>query len=127
MYIVPHMKVYMRSLYKWLKDWLNKSALRKAPTYVRTDPEEWHKCLLTYDSRPLILSPRSEEVGWVGDASSSFGIGILIGRNWACFELSQGWQTLHLLGGKRFRVWAETVTIHLGLLVVTKLRRVASE
>lgn len=30
-YLVPHMKAYMRSLYKWLKDWVNKAALRKTP------------------------------------------------------------------------------------------------
>lgn len=38
-YIVPHMKAYMRSFYKWLKDWVNLAALRKTPEYVRPDLE----------------------------------------------------------------------------------------
>lgn len=49
-YIVPHMKAYMRSFYKWLKDWVNKSALRKTPLYVKTDLKEWKTCLLTFNS-----------------------------------------------------------------------------
>lgn len=126
-YIVPHMKAYMRSFYKWLKDWVHKSALRKTPVYVRPDLEEWECCLQTFNSRPLIPSPDAEEVGWVGDASSSFGIGVLVGENWACFELVNGWQIRDLNGGKRSIAWAETVAIRLGLLVVNKLKKVAGE
>lgn len=90
-YIVPHMRAYMRSLYTWLKDWVNLAALQKTPEYVRPDLEEWRQCLLTFHTRPLIPLPKVVEVAWVGDASSSFGIGVLIGRNWACFQLVEGW------------------------------------
>lgn len=123
-YIVPHMKAYMRSFYKWLKDWVNKSALRKSPSYVKEDLEEWQRCLLTFNSRPLIPSPKAEETEWTGDASSSFGLGILIGENWACFELAQDWQTRGLQDGKRSIAWAETVAIRLGLLMLGKLKQV---
>lgn len=123
-YIVPHMKAYMRSFYKWLKDRVNKSALRKTPAYVRADLEEWQRCLLTFQKRPLIPSPKAEEVGCTGDASSSFGIGVLIQESWACFELVQDWPTRDLAEGKRSIAWAETVAIRLGLLVLGKLRRV---
>lgn len=123
-YIVPHMKAYMRSLYKWLKDWVNKAALRLTPTYVRQDLEEWKLCLGTFDSRALIPSPKAEDVAWVGDASSSFGIGVLIGRSWACFELMKDWQTLGLIEGKRSIAWAETVAIRLGIMVLRTLQKV---
>lgn len=123
-YIVPHMKAYMRSFYKWMKEWVNKAALRKTPAYVKPDLGEWERCLLTFNSRQLIPSPVPQEVEWVGDASSSFGIGILIGRNWAFFELEQGWQTLGLIEGRMSIAWAETVAIRLGLLTLAKLRRV---
>lgn len=124
-YIVPHMKAYMRSFYRWLKERVNKSASRKTPVYVKADLEEWKICLLTFNSRPLIPSPKAQEIGWVGDASSSFGIGILIGDNWACFELVTGWQMMDLTEGKRSIAWAETVAIRLGLLVLERLRQVA--
>lgn len=123
-YIVPHMKAYMRSLYKWIKEWVNKAALRRTPAYVKPDLGEWETCLLTFNSRQLIPSPVPLDVEWVGDASSSFGIGILIGKNWACFELESGWQTLDLPEGKRSIAWAETVAIRLGLLILNKLQRV---
>lgn len=118
------MKAHLRSLYKWLKEWVNKLALRKTPEYVRVDLEEWQRCLLTFDSRALIPSTIAEEIGWVGDASSSFGIGILIKKSWACFELVKGWQELDLSEGKRSIAWAETVAIRLGLLVASKIQKV---
>lgn len=40
-YIVPHMKAYLNSFYKWLKGWVNKTAFRKTPVFVRSDLEEW--------------------------------------------------------------------------------------
>lgn len=124
-YIVPHMKAYMRSFYRWLKDWVNKAALRQTPIQVKSDLEEWKTCLQSFNTRPLIPSPAAIDVKWVGDASSSFGIGVLIDKHWACFELSTNWQTLSLQSGKRSIAWAETVAICLGLIVLNKLRRVA--
>lgn len=126
-YIVPHMKAYLRSLYRWLKDWVNKAASRKTPDYVRADLEEWDECLRVFNSRPLIPSPKAQEIEWVGDASSSFGIGILIGAKWACFELNKDWQSLGLIEGKRSIAWAETVAVRLGLLVLSTLRQVAGQ
>lgn len=69
-YLVLHMKAYMRSLYRWLKDWNNQAAFRKAPENVRTDPTEWQRCLHTFDTRLLIPSPTAVDVAWVGDTSS---------------------------------------------------------
>lgn len=123
-YIVPHMKAYLRSFYKWMKSWVNKAVMRKTPTYVVPDLEEWRTCLLTFNSRPLIPSTIAQEIEWVGDVSSSFGIGILIGQHWACFELRQGWQSLDLIDDRRSIAWAETVAIRLGLIVLSKIRSV---
>lgn len=117
----------MRPFYRWLKEWFNKAALRKTPTYVRKDLEEWETCLKTFETRLLIPSPTAQEVEWVGDASSSFGIGVLIGKDWACFELVQGWQLLNILEGKLSIAWAETVAIRLGLLTLNKLKQVGGK
>lgn len=126
-YLVPHMKAYMCSLYRWLKDWVNKAALRETPDYVRVDLEEWKVCLRDFNVRPLIPSPTAIEVEWVGDASSSFGIGVLVGSHWACFELIRDWQTLMSQDSNRSIAWAETVAIRLGLIVLKKLRRVTGK
>lgn len=126
-YIVPHMKAYMRSFYKWLKDWVNPAALRKTPEYVKQDLEEWRECLENFSNRPLIPSPKAREVEWVGDASSSFGIGVKVGQSWACFELAEGWQTQDVRLGKKSIAWAETVAIRLGLIVLSTLERAAGE
>lgn len=123
-HIVPHMEAYMRSFYKWLKDWVNKAALRKTPDYLKADLQEWRQCLFTFNSRPLIPSQEALDVAWVGDASSSFGIGVLVGKCWACFELVNGWQTLDLVDRKRSIAWAETAAIRLGLIVLSTLREV---
>lgn len=123
-YIVPHMKAYLRSLYRWLKDWVNKAATRRTPEYVRADFEEWDGCLRVFNSRPLIPSPKAQEIGWVGDASSSFGIGVLIGSKWAFFQLAENWQSIGLAGSKRSIAWAETVAVRMGLLVLSTLRQV---
>lgn len=123
-YILPHMKAYMILFYRWMKEWVNKAALRKTPTYVKPDLREWQTCLLTFNSRPLIPSPKAQDITWVGDALSSFGIGVLIGRNWACFRLEHDWQSHNLVEGKRSIAWAETVAIRLGLIVLNKLKQV---
>lgn len=126
-YIVPHMKAYMRSLYKWLKDWVNKAAVRLSPDYAKAYLEEWQRCLQTFNSRPLIPSPKASDVKWVGDASSSFGIGVRVDHHWAYFEFVKDWQSKNLISSKRSIAWAETVAIRLGLLVLAKLQRVASK
>lgn len=121
------MKAYMRSFYKWLKSWVNKAVLRKTPTYVRMDLEEWEHCLRTFDTRPLIPSPEAKDVEWVGDASSSFGVGVLVGRYLAYFKLEEEWQSLRLLEGRRSIAWGETVAIWLGLLVLNKIHQVKGQ
>lgn len=126
-YIVPHMKAYLRSLYRWLKDWVNKAATRRTPDYVKADLEEWNNCLHNFNSRALIPAPRAQEIEWVGDASSSFGIGVLIGSKWACFQLAKNWQLLGSVGSKRSIAWAETVAVRMGLLVLSTLRQVGGQ
>lgn len=124
-YLVPHMRAYMCSLYRWLKDWSNKAATRKTPENVKSDLKEWEQCLSTFNARPLIPSPKAVDVDWVGDASSSFGIGIMVGKYWSCFELAKDWQKLNLAEGKRSIAWAETVAIRLGLVLLSKIKQVA--
>jgi hypothetical protein len=65
------------------------------------------------------------DIGWWGDASTSFGIGIIIGQFWAIWQWAPGFR----VGPKQaFDIgWAEAITVesglclalHLGLLNVT--------
>lgn len=66
-------------------------------------------------------------MNWVGDALSTFGIGVLIGQHWACFELTRGWQTHDTTSSKKSIAWAETVAIILGLIVLSTLEHAAGK
>jgi hypothetical protein len=64
------------------------------------------------------------DIKWVRDASSSFGIGVLVGHRWAQFKLKKGWKAHLKLLEKGGIAWAETAAIRLGMLIVSKIRQV---
>ncbi|KNF05582.1 hypothetical protein PSTG_01391 [Puccinia striiformis f. sp. tritici PST-78] len=64
-------------------------------------------------------NPAPTEIGWVGDASTSFGIGVIIGRRWAQFQLKREWSQLNNQEGGI--AWLETVAIRLGLSMLESL------
>ena len=63
------------------------------------------------------------DVSWVGDAASSFGIGVLVGDQWAQFKLKKGWKQHLKLSEKGGIAWAETAAIRLGLLMISRLHK----
>lgn len=120
-YIVPNLKCYLSSLYRWRKEWHVKSATRPIPTNVRIDLLEWKRTLESFNARRFIPEVRVTDVDWVGDAASSFGIGILVKDRWAQFKLKKGWKNHLKLSEKGGIAWAETAAIRLGLIIVSKL------
>ncbi|KNE87878.1 hypothetical protein PSTG_18731 [Puccinia striiformis f. sp. tritici PST-78] len=60
------------------------------------------------------------DIGWVGDASTSYSIGILIGRRWAQFQLKEGWNEGP--NPKQDIAWLETVAVRLGLIALIELK-----
>ncbi|PLW35746.1 hypothetical protein PCASD_20652 [Puccinia coronata f. sp. avenae] len=65
-------------------------------------------------------NPAPTEIGWVGDASTTFGIGILIGNQWAQFQLRRVYKPdspLEKLCISRL----ETIAVQLGILMLEKL------
>ena len=69
-------------------------------------------------SSPLSYT-EPEEVGWWGDVSTSYGIGVVIGRFWAVWRWVPGFQPGP---GSEFNIgWAEVVAIELGLLLFLQL------
>jgi hypothetical protein len=64
---------------------------------------------------PLELTTLTD-IGWWGDASSSFGMGIVVGNQWAAWK----WATGVRVGPRQqFDIgWAEAVAVELGLCLV---------
>ncbi|KNE89388.1 hypothetical protein PSTG_17156 [Puccinia striiformis f. sp. tritici PST-78] len=118
-YLLPQLRCYINSLYRWMNSWINRSHPLPVPNDARIDLEYWLKTMLFLEDTRIIQNPDPTEIGWVGDASTGFGIGILIGRRWAQFELTREWDDGP--EPKRDIAWLETVAIRLGLLVLTKL------
>lgn len=84
---------------------------------------EWERTLKSFEARRFIPEVSVTDVSWVGDAASSFGIGVLVGDRWAQFKLKKGWQQHLKLSEKGGIAWAETAAIRLGLLMIRRLHK----
>lgn len=82
-YLLPQLKCYLCGLYRMKRNWHNKAARRHIDQDVREDLEFWNLTLASFKHLRLITSPIPLEIGWVGDASTSYGIGILLGDRWS--------------------------------------------
>jgi hypothetical protein len=94
---------------------------RHAPRQLTGDLEWWIRIL--GQQRISRVIPRPVEVIDVGaysDASSGFGIAIIVGSGWRAWTLAPGWQTK---GGNRDIGWAEAVGFELLVRAVKKLGR----
>jgi hypothetical protein len=84
-YILPQLRCYLCILYRWLKSWKIFTAEWSIPEDVQDNLQEWLHTLLTFTPARLMPNPAPTEIRWVGDALTSFGIGILIGSRWSQF------------------------------------------
>ena len=117
--ILPQLKPYLTANFRWLASWV-KPTSRKAPEDVLQDMAFWRKTLTNLAPTRLIPDQIEWNLGWVGDASSKYGIGVIIGQRWAQFRWREGWQ--HPLSGpNRSIAWAETVAVRLGLIMASSL------
>jgi hypothetical protein len=98
-----------------MNQWKKHMATRVVPEDVTLDLQFWLQTLSTFEPTRLILSSQPTEVRWVGDASTSFGIGILIGHRWSQFQVKESWD---LGTPARGIAWLETIAICLGLLML---------
>lgn len=117
--ILPQMKPYLTANFRWLSSWTH-PVQRKAPADVLDDMAYWRTTLTTLVPTRLIPDQVEWNLGWVGDASTEYGIGVIIGKSWAQFKWKEGWNTSED-GPKRSIAWAETVTVRLGLLMALTL------
>lgn len=114
--LLPQLRCYLNSLYRWIHSWVHLYSRQLLPVDARDDLLFWKDSLSSFKNSRLIASAEPKDIQWVGDASTSFGIGVLIGDRWSQFRLKGGWD---VAGGiKRGIAWLETVAIRLGLLML---------
>lgn len=101
------------------KGWHNKLARRRIDHDVREDLEFWKMTLNSFKHLRLIASPEPVDVTWVGDASTSYGIGVLVGTKWARVRMTDAWRNAD--EERKHINYLETVTIRLGLLMILVL------
>ena len=94
------------SLYWMLKNWMYKEKCRTLLDNVEEDVHYWLMTLNKFTPTQLIASPKPMELGWVGNASTGYGIGVLIGGRWAQFRL----KSLKRLGDGSAETWRESVS-----------------
>lgn len=118
-YLLPQLKCYLRGLHRMKKEWHYKIAKRRISDDIREDLLFWKLTLGSFKHLRLIASPEPVDIAWVGDASTSYGIGVLVGNRWTQFGLTQAWKDAD--EDHRHINYLETVTITIGLLMVLQL------
>ena len=86
-YLFLQLKCYLRGLYRWKMEWVNHAATRPAPDRVLEDLLWREQTLLNFTSAKLIPDPDPTNVRWYGNASTSYGVGVLIGKRWGQFRI----------------------------------------
>jgi hypothetical protein len=116
--LLPQLRCYTRSVYRWMNQWKKRWATRMIPSDVEDDLLFWLETLEKFTETRLCPIPTPCEIGWVGDASTSFGIGVLIGNRWGQLRLKETWKSAE---PNRTIAWLETVAIRIGLAMLSEL------
>jgi hypothetical protein len=96
-----------------MKEWKKKWATRVVPGDVVEDLSFWLTTLNSYSKTRLCPLVDPTEINWVGDASTGFGLGVIVGNRWAQLRLKENWEKTE---PKRTIAWLETVAIRIGVL-----------
>ncbi|KNF05060.1 hypothetical protein PSTG_01691 [Puccinia striiformis f. sp. tritici PST-78] len=86
-YLLPHLKCHLNSLYRRLMSGMFRRAKQWTPMDVLLDLEKWKLSLSNFEPTRIINWGPPTDIAWVGDASTSFGIGVLVGKKLAQFKL----------------------------------------
>jgi hypothetical protein len=117
--LLPQLRCYSRSIYRWMNEWKKRWATRAIPGDVKEDLNFWLDTLNSYSETRLCPISTPLEINWVGDASTSFGIGVLIGPRWCQLRLKENWRDAK---PNRTIAWLETVAIRIGILMLLVMR-----
>ncbi|PLW50448.1 hypothetical protein PCASD_01464 [Puccinia coronata f. sp. avenae] len=100
-------------------EWINYAALRTVPEEMIEDLRWWDQSSASFNNTKLIPDPDPTDVGRYGDASTGYGLGVLIGKHWSQFQIHPSKPP----PDPRCRniAWLETVAVRLGLLTLIKI------
>ena len=111
---------FLPSISTFLKDFTSQRARLHVPGHVKGDVK-FMLDIIKVSPNSMPLGPcEPRDIGWWGDASTSFGIGIVIGSAWAVWCWKPGFSVgpghPHDIG------WAEAVAVEVGLRLLQKLQ-----
>jgi predicted RNA-binding protein YlxR (DUF448 family) len=72
-----------------------------------------------YETTCLIPEQTPTDIGWIGNASTLYGLGVIVAGRWVCLQLKDKWglYTDH----KKDISWMETAAIRVGLVMLLLL------
>jgi hypothetical protein len=109
----PLIRPFLRAISRFVAKFTSSRASLSIPTAVHADLT-WILEITPLLPVELPLSrPGPEDIGWWGDASTSFGVGVVVGEFWGVWKWADGFQ----VGPRReYDIgWAEAVAVELGL------------
>jgi len=117
--IFPLIHPFLRSLSVFEGQFRSPRARLNPPHSVTADLS-WVRFLLRHSQNSLPLSsPEPVDINWWGDASTSFGVGVVVGQHWAVWKWAVGFR---VGPGQGFDIgWAEAVAVELGLRLALHL------
>lgn len=114
--IYPLIRPFIRSVSCFSSGFRSPRARRWPIRSLQTDLSWIHRLLNLLPNELPLATPLVTDLGWWGDASSSFGVGVVVGQFWGVWQWSPGFQVgprhSHDIG------WAEAVAVELGLLML---------
>ena len=117
--IFPLIRPFLRSIARFAAAFHSPRARLSPPSPVLADLRWIQSLLLDLPNAVPIVDPSPVDIGWWGDASTSFGIGVVIGTHWSAWRWAPGFR----VGPKQpFDIgWAEAVAVELGLRMAIHL------
>ena len=113
--IFPLIRPFLRSIASFSSGFQSPRARLHATPPLQADLSWVRFIVLNLPNKMPLSPPLPVDLNWWGDASSSFGIGIVLGTYWAVWKWAPGF----LVGPRRDHDigWAEAVAVELGLRV----------
>jgi hypothetical protein len=119
-FVIPRGRTYLANLSAFISQFgssASKFAARYPPKSVVVDLQWWYETL-SHSSPARDLSPRgpTQDIDLWVDASTDWGIGLLLGDRWNAWTLVEGWK-----GHGRDIGWLEAVAVELAVLTLSGL------
>lgn len=117
--VFPMIRPFLRALSTFVSTFRSHRAKLSPPTGLIKDLCWVSELLSLLPNEIPLCSPHLSDIGWWGDASTSFGIGVVIGQSWAVWQWAPGFRV-----GPRLAFdigWAEAVAVELGLRMALHL------